>query len=329
MSRLFFCSLTLSILVVAQPVHADEPSASTLRIEQQQDGVLIVERDSPVLFYQTKMKSKAGKWPRANYVHPLYDLDGRVVTEDFPADHGHHRGIFWTWHQVLIGEQQIGDAWECKKFNWDVQVVKKLADKNSASLEADIYWSSPDWLGPNKKPKPFVKEQTTIRVHSASTTHRMIDFTIRINALVPKLKLGGSANDKGYGGFSTRFQLNDSLNFSGAAGEVEPTRLPVEAGRWLDLSGTFNASAVQNVVAEPKQSGMTILCHPTIPGFPRPWILRRARSMQNPVFPGQTPVAVPMDQPLILRYRIVLHRGDVDSQTINQWQKSYSAAKTN
>ena len=34
--------------------------------------------------------------------------DGQVLTEDFPADHLHHRGIFWAWHQVYVGEKAMG-----------------------------------------------------------------------------------------------------------------------------------------------------------------------------------------------------------------------------
>ncbi|SVB38186.1 uncharacterized protein METZ01_LOCUS191040, partial [marine metagenome] len=50
------------------------------------DGVLVTEGDAKVLFYQRTTKSRDGKHARANYVHPLYDLNGNVLTEDFPAD---------------------------------------------------------------------------------------------------------------------------------------------------------------------------------------------------------------------------------------------------
>ena len=53
-------------------------------------------------------------------------------------------------------------------------------------------------------------------------------------------------------------------------------------------------------------SGVTILVHPTSPGFPQRWILRQARSMQNPVYPGREPVPLSDEKPLTLRYRLVL-----------------------
>ena len=318
-----FAVLLVIWICMSMMANADKAAGDRFRIDACEVGYQISEGESPVLFYQQQSKSADGKWPRANYVHPLYDLDGRVITEDFPADHGHHRGIFWAWHQVIIGDKQIGDSWECKRFVWDVKSVERAVENDSAGLNVEVFWLSPDWTDDDQGPKPFVKEQTSIRVHRATPTQRMIDFTIRIQALEPNLKLGGSNDAKGYGGFAPRIRLNPTMKFSSENGDVEPATTAVAAGRWLDISGDFRELRPLNPLntAEPaKPSGVTILSHPSIPGFPRPWILRRACSMQNPVFPGREPVDVLVDKPLILKYRLVLHRGEVSVQTINQWQ---------
>ena len=47
------------------------------------------------------------------------------------------------------------------------------------------------------------------------------------------------------------------------------------------------------------------------------WILRRRGSMQNAVYPGATPVPLPMEKPLVLRYRLVIHRGAVQLEQIS------------
>jgi hypothetical protein len=96
---------------------------------------------------------------------------------------------------------------------------------------------------------------------------------------------------------------------------VKPQTTSVEAGRWLDMRGTFGK--------DDAISGVTILVHPTTPGFPQRWILRQARSMQNPVYPGREPVPLAAEQPTVLRYRLVLHRGEVDSAAIQMWQEAY------
>ena len=61
-------------------------------------GVELLENGYPVFYYQRAPKSLTGEYIYNNYIHPLYSLDGDPLTEEFPVDHPHHRGIFWAWH---------------------------------------------------------------------------------------------------------------------------------------------------------------------------------------------------------------------------------------
>ena len=74
-----------------------------VRLDIQPEGVLFTENSDTILFHQTAEKSLNSEYTRSNYIHPLYALDGEVLTEDFPEDHPHHRGIFWAWHQLYVG----------------------------------------------------------------------------------------------------------------------------------------------------------------------------------------------------------------------------------
>ena len=47
---------------------------------------------------------------RGCYIHPLYGLSGEQLTDDFPSDHYHHHGVFWTWPHVMVHGQQH-DLW--------------------------------------------------------------------------------------------------------------------------------------------------------------------------------------------------------------------------
>jgi|GEM_PF-314872 len=296
---------------------------SDFHLDWSTDGVLVSEGDQKVLFYQRATKSLDGKYPRANYLHPVYDLDGKVITDDFPKDHFHHRGIFWTWHYFEHNGEKIGDPWSCRDVVWDVVNVEqaRARDRHSITLQADVVWKSPNRVsdarafGAGEQLLPLVKETTFIRIHKAEPDHRKIDFEIRLRALVDNLKLGGSEDDKGYGGFSTRIKLPKDLQFVGREGSVEPNRLAVEAGPWLDFSGSLNDTG--------ETSGLAILQHPTLPDFPQKWILRRKTSMQNPQWPGNDPVLLPRDKPVILRHRIVIHRGDAKAAQIDRLQREY------
>src|SRR5262249_48094111 len=163
-----------------------------------------------------------GQFERANYVHPLYGLDGEILTEDFPADHLHHRGIFWAWHQVIVGGKKIGDPWMAKDFSWDVREAKAIrVDSASSALKLLVLWKSPLWTDGAGVPKPLVRESTSIRVHRAAEGRRKIDFEINLLALEKDLKIGGSEDDKGYGGFSPRIRLPEDIRMVGRKGAVE------------------------------------------------------------------------------------------------------------
>ena len=279
-------------------------------------GFTVMEGGEDVLFYRRELKTFDETHSRSHYIHPLYGPDGEILTEESPADHRHQCGIFWAWHQVWVGDRRMGDAWILKAFTWDVQDAKVIAaDSQSSALEVQVVWMSPHWTDAGGVQKPFVKEEVVIRVYRASGDVREIDFEICLIPLEDGVRIGGSEDDKGYGGFSPRIRLPEDVRITGCEGAVAPARQPVEAGPWLDFSGSFGE--------QDRVSGLAILCHPSLPGFPQPWILRRKGSMQNPVYPGPQPVA--LQTPLTLRYRLVVHRGDAQAVDLDGLYARYSA----
>jgi hypothetical protein len=289
-----------------------------IEIFETNEGFIVKEADEKILSYQRRHKSLNGKYLRANYIHPLYGLDGEILTEDFPADHPHHRGIFWAWHQVWLGDKKIGDPWATQDSFWDVYDTKILdVDSKSRALQVHVLWKSPLLTDVDEKKKAFVKETTTIRVHRTQNNIRKIDFEIKLLALEDRMRLGGSEDAKGYGGFTTRIPLPDGLLFTGTGGPVEPRNLSVEAGPWLDFTGEFGSDG--NI------SGLTILCHNSSPGYPQRWILRRKGSAQNPVYPGRHPISMSREKPVILRYRLIIHRDKLSREDLDKLQAEYNS----
>jgi len=314
--------------------------ASSLRVVEKAEGFVVLEGQQKVLFYRRKAARFAGtvsaspdvfahrtldgllesldEDARTHYIHPLYGLDGEVLTEDFPFDHLHHHGIWWAWHQVLIGDKSVGDGWEMTDVAWDVDSVEIVkAEADSAVLKAKVFWKSPKWTDGAGRPKPFIEETAVIGVHRSEGDIRKIDFEIALLGLAEGVRIGGSDNKKGYGGFSARFRFpKGGLTFTGADGAVKPKNTAVEAGPWLDFSGDFRADG--------GAGGVAILCHKSIPGYPRPWILRRRESMQNAVFPGREPVTLSTEKPTVLRYRLIVHRGRLQRQQLDRLLAEYN-----
>lgn len=295
---------------VANPDAGD----SAMRINREPDGFLFSELERPILFYQETPKALDGKYKRANYAHPVYGLDGEILTQDFPDDHPHHRGVFWAWHQLLVKELRAGDPWETKNF---LAVVRSavVVDEGPvfATLKVSVLWTSPRYQDGAGRPQPIVEENSTIRVFRSSSKSQCLDFEIVLKPLVPGLRLGGSENSRGYSGFTVRVKpplegvLHDSI------GTLVQDRIG-EASPWADYSGRFGATD--------RVSGLAILSHPSLPEFPPKWVLRHY-GMVNAAYPGQHAVPVPEDSLVVLRHRVVVHRGTQSQARIPDHQKIY------
>lgn len=290
-------------------------NAQKVKVDIQADAIYFTENEDSILVYQTAEKSLYESFGRTNYIHPLYTLNGHILTEDFPADHLHHRGIFWAWHQLYIGDKRIGDAWEIEDFGWEVKSVKALQRQGgSQAIQAEVLWKSAQWTDAEGNEKEVVRELTTIIVYPADSTYRQIDIEISLFALEKNMRIGGSEDEKGYGGFSARIRMAEDMKFTGSKGNITPDNLAVPAGGWMDISGSVGKDG--------DLAGLSILCHPNNPGYPNPWILRSSRSMQNAVYPFPGAIAVPLstNQATTLRYRLLIHIGNdaaMDISTIH------------
>jgi len=285
----------LFILLISRSLYAQ------VTMQKQEGGLLFVEKGEKVLFYQTEPRSYEGKYERCNYIHPLWGVDGAVLTEDFPIDHLHHRGIFWAWHQVWIDGKRIGDPWEIKDFDQKVADIEFWAQKDgSALLKTKVNWFSDQWKRHGQK-VAYMEESTAITIHPKTKNYRRIDFEISLLALEKGLSIGGSEDEKGYSGFSVRMVLPDDVAFTGPGGNVEPQNTDVQSPGFINVSGSMGKDG--------KKAGIVIIDHPSNPGYPQSWILRNKNSMQNAVFPGNGTVPVLSSVPLVLKYSLVVYSG--------------------
>lgn len=301
----------------AAGVHSVKPdpgeAAPAFRMVSDDQGALVSEGVRPVLFYQSAPRSLDGRYTRAGYVHPLYGLDGRVLTHDFPEDHYHHRGIFWAWHQLWVGDQKAGDPWLTKDFLTEVEDVRFFDGPLFSVLEASARWLSPLQKDEAGKMVPLVRERVRIHVFRSTPDAQVIDFHIRFRALVDGIRLGGSENPRGYSGFTVRVHASADGRIHDLSGIQEGDRVG-ESSPWADYSGTFGLGGMI--------SGVGMLTHPSYPEFPPRWLLRHY-GMQNVAFPGRHPVDLPRGQPLDLRHRLVIHRGGFEGAEIARHQKVY------
>lgn len=279
-------------------------------MEKDEQGIRIVEQGKKVLFFQTEPLDKDGSHSRRNYIHPLWGIDGEVLTEDFPEDHLHHRGIFWAWHQVLIGGQKVGDPWELVDFDQEIKEIEFRSHRDgSGILETRVQWLSEQWTSDGRK-GPYLEETTQITIHPRQKKVRRIDFIISLKALEKNLLIGGSDDEKGYSGFSVRMVLPDDVKFIGPDGEVTPRETAVRSTGFINITGSMGRNG--------KKAGIVIADNPDNPGYPHPWILRKKNSMQNAAFPGRELIPVSDSHPLTLKYSLIVYSGKLRAKKIKR-----------
>ena len=285
------------------------------------------EGEAPVLVYNHGMISREGvpeRYNRANYFHPVYGLDGEVLTDDFPKDHYHQRGIFWAWRSVRAGEGKkntfaswIPEGLEYRFERW----TSRHAGAGAAALGAETGWHA----GGRK----IVHERMLVVVHRALGDWRAVDFELTWTATEGPVTLKGAAG-KGYGGFTFRSAPRKDTVITVPDGRTEKDlvakRLP-----WADISGTFEGppgtqsdpgrAGRKRPGRGPVTSGAAVFVAPDHPGFPPTWLTRHYGTLCVG-WPGLEEATLEPGRPVTCRYRMWFHRGIPDCEAV---QAAYDA----
>lgn len=283
----------------------------SLSVQRTGSGVMISEKGKRVMGYQAAPLQIGGAFERAGYVHPLYNLDGAVLTEDGPADHPYHRGIYWAWHQVMQGGKSVADGWVSEGISFAPVQLNSGKRHGYAYIDAELRWL----LTEAAHQPEIIREYTTIIVHPANAHYRAIDFTIRLLPKMDSVALGGANDEKGYGGFCLRLALPPDIAFLSGSRQIAAREKAVEAAAWMDFSGSFETG---------KKSGVALLVHPESTAASASWILREKKSMQNSVFPGRIPRLLPPGG-WTLKYRLIVHDGSLSGPQLEALFQTYTA----
>ena len=274
--------------------------------------VLILEGQTPVLMYRSGDQLAPGvdpKFTTSCYIHPLFAPDGRALTDDFPADHLHHHGVFWTWPVVRTRGVDT-QTWMPAVPSLRQHLVRWL--KKDVSGEAAVLSVENAWLLEEKE--TVAKEAVTVRVHPASGPGRAFDIEVVLEAVGGPLELAGTPEEKkGYGGLCFR----GAPLFKGAAMTTDKGPLKEDVTntvfRWADIST--------------EELGVAVFVRPGHPDSPIPWLVRNSYAgVINPSWPGLRRVVLDPGVPVTLRYRLYIHRGDVASGRVREAFEDYVAA---
>jgi hypothetical protein len=249
--------------------------------------------------------------PRSNYIHPLYGLEGEMLTRDWPeGGHPHHRAIFWAWPEVEYGAER-GDIYALQRvFARPSGKIEYISGPVFAQVVANNIWM---W----ENTEPIVREQAIIRVYRATSTSRIIDLTIKLDAIKDSITIA-TRNTDSYGGLNLRMmtpELQEISYFTDEA-EAKPQRA------WSDFNGIFEGNE--------STSGLMVLQHVDNPDYPGDWVEYPDLAWVQPTFPASgTRYPLSTEKTLILHYRLIIHAGgrpDIDISE-KRWD-AYHAVST-
>jgi hypothetical protein len=247
--------------------------------------------------------------PRSDYIHPLYGLAGEMLTRDWPiGGHPHHRAIFWAWPEVAYGSER-GDIYALQRiFARPTGKIDLVSGPVYAQIVAENTWMWED-------AEPIVRELAVIRVYRAAQDTRVIDLTLTFYALKDSITLA-TRNTDSYGGLNLRMMTPEYQDISYHTDEAgaEPRRA------WSDFNGIFEGNQAL--------SGLMVLQHRDNPDYPGDWVEYPDLAWVQPTFPAPgTRYPLSVQEPLVLRYRLIVHAGGRPDKEISarRWDAFHDA----
>ncbi len=295
----------------------EQPAPARLRAyrDRRTRQILIAEDNEPILQYnywtvdrpdrhaQVSAENRIYSRARSDYIHPLYGASGEVMTEDWPIDHPHHRGIYWAWPEVdYRGER--GDLHALQRvFAYPTGRYRVVDGAVFAQVEAESLWR---WDGQ----EPVVQEWAIIRAYRRSAQGRCIDLTFHITALKEPVLLARRGTNA-YGGLNMRLSAIQGQRF------IKHTE---SKQAWAGAFGVFPGGK--------GEAGILIFPHAGNPHHPPDWVEYPNLNWLQPTFPSaETRYELRPGHPLTLRYRLWIRRGGEPEPAVwqSQWQAYHQA----
>ena len=280
--------------------------------------VKLTEGGTPVLAYNygtivgEHVPERDPRRRRACYIHPLWGLHGEVLTDDFPRDHYHHHGVFWSWPHIGI-EGRSYDSWHGRD-NFDLRKVDWL--HRATGPAAAVLAVENGWFIEADLSRRVMIERVWIRAFRALDGSRAVDLEFTWIPTEAPITLQG-AGGKSYGGLTVRFigRPHDDQVITVPSGPTDRD-LPMARLEWADFSRHFEGA--------PGRSGATVMVHPEHPDFPPQWLTRH----YGPLccgWPGVEAQTFEPGEPIRLMYRLWIHADDGETEAIARAYDAYGA----
>jgi hypothetical protein len=236
---------------------------------------------------------------------PVSDLS---ITTESSQPYPHHHSLFFGCDRV-----NGGNFWqEENKYGQIISQGPKIIEaKGSRAVFTDVcFWQRPE-------SKPIILDIRRIVITAPNENLRFIDFEICLQPLIDI-----QIQKTNHSLFSARVVPELSVDSGGtminAEGKTSEKETWGVVSPWCDYYGTRNSIT----------EGIAILQHPNNRWFPCKWFTRDygffSPTPMNWLEDGQ-PFKLAKGETLTLRYRVVIHAGDVQTADIDELFKQYTS----
>jgi len=282
------------------------------------DAVIITDpRGAEVLRYQ--LQPIAGSRlavQSACYFHPVRTPSGATITDVAPSDHLHHRGIFLAW--VEMHGKKDADFWGWGEHapitnrtivNRSVKLVRGSGGQGRFEVENE-------WLADTE---PMIHEKLQVSMRQELPAN-ILDLTY---TLAPRADV--KLSQWAFSGFCVRAPKDGTVEAFGPDGPVllKNPKHTEPGSDWPDApwyAYTLKLAGGQKI-------GVAVLNHT---GNPRTlWHNHRDIRMLNPCIVAPQAITLKANEPLILRYRVVLFDGELPSSLLATLSGDYARTGEN
>lgn len=274
-------------------------------------------------------------WPKP-CLYPILDADGLSYTRDYPfkanpaevPDHDWHRGV-WFAHGLVNGHDLWRELPDKKTGRIILERILETRDGPAGLLRTRSRWESADGTA-------LLTDETAVRIIREGNVTRL-DYEVHLLATHGPVTLG----DTEEGTMAVR--VNEALRVTHGKGKDKragtgrlvnangDTGVPAWGKRaaWVDYSGPLPSGQV---------IGIALLEHPANPRHPTWWHARDYGLLSANPFgrhdfeklkeqPHAGDLSLPAGGELVLRYRLVFHRGDEKAARIADEFRIFAAEK--
>jgi hypothetical protein len=280
------------------------------KVECKDDGrsLLFLWAGKKILQYNYAVVSTPGTDPvfdRSGFIHPVWTPEGKVLTNNSPANHLHHHGIWSAWTSSEVDGRK-SNFWESKEKQGKVEFVKMeetFSGPVFAGFRARHRFTTLN--GPDG-PKAVLDEIWEVRVYAGVEAGSFFDLISTQTCLTEKPLV---IKQYRYGGIGFRgakeWEGKDGVRFTTSEGKDRIAGHATKAP-WVTAQGKIDGEA----------ASVTFFCHPSNFRAPQPLRIHPDEPFFNWAVPQGGDFSIVPGKPYTASYRFIVSGGSFSGQEV-------------